>query len=33
MRDYFKTNLKNLDKESIINDPYLKEISNMWKGK
>ena len=33
IRDYFKTNLKNLDKESIINDPYLKEISNMWKGK
>ena len=33
MRDYFKTNLKNLDKESIINDPYLKEINNIWKGK
>ncbi len=33
MRDYFKTNFENLDKESIINDPYLKEISNMWKGK
>lgn len=33
MRDYFKTNLENLDKQSIINDPYLKEISNMWKGK
>lgn len=33
MRDYFKTNFENLDKESIINDPYLKEISNIWKGK
>ena len=33
IRDYFKTNLENLDKQSIINDPYLKEISNMWKGK
>ncbi|MCT7572651.1 NAD-dependent epimerase/dehydratase family protein [Aliarcobacter butzleri] len=33
MRDYFKNNLESLDKESIINDPYLKEINNMWKGK
>lgn len=33
IRDYFKNNLENLDKESIINDPYLKEINNMWKGK
>ena len=33
MRNYFKTNLENLDKESIINDPYLKEINNIWKGK
>ena len=33
MREYFKANLKNLDKESIINDPYLKEINNIWKGK
>ncbi|MFA6740657.1 MAG: NAD-dependent epimerase/dehydratase family protein [Arcobacteraceae bacterium] len=33
MREYFKNNLDNLDKESIINDPYLKEINNMWKGK
>lgn len=33
MRDYFKTNFENLDKESIINDPYLKEINSMWKGK
>jgi GDP-L-fucose synthase len=33
IRDYFKNNLDNLDKESIINDPYLKEINNMWKGK
>ena len=33
MREYFKTNFEKLDKESIINDPYLKEINNMWKGK
>ena len=33
IRDYFKTNLENLDKEFIINDSYLKEINNMWKGK
>lgn len=33
MREYFKANLEKLDKESIINDPYLKEINNMWKGK
>ena len=33
MREYFKVNLERLDKESIINDPYLKEINNIWKGK
>lgn len=33
IRDYFKSNLENLDKESILNDPYLKEINNMWRGK
>jgi GDP-L-fucose synthase len=33
MREYFKTNFEKLDKESIINDPYLNEINNMWKGK
>lgn len=33
MREYFKANLENLDKESIINDPYLKEINNIWKEK
>lgn len=33
MREYFKYNLKNIDKDIIINDPYLKEINNMWKGK
>jgi len=33
MRNYFKANLENLDKESIINDPYLKEINNIWKEK
>jgi len=31
IRDYFKTNLENLDKESIINDPYLKVIDKIWK--
>lgn len=33
MRDYFKKNLKKIDKEGILYDPYLKEINNMWKGK
>ena len=33
MREYFRYNLKNLDKEIIINDPYLKKCENMWKGK
>jgi GDP-L-fucose synthase len=33
MREYFSYNLDNLDKEVIINDPYLKEINNIWKGK
>lgn len=31
MREYFSYNLKNLDKKMIINDPYLKEIENIWK--
>ncbi len=31
MREYFRYNLDSLDKESIINDPYLKAIDNMWK--
>lgn len=33
MRDYFKINIEKIDKDSIFNDPYLKEINNMWKGK
>lgn len=33
MRKYFSDNLEALDKEIIINDPYLKEINNIWKGK
>ncbi len=33
IREYFKVNFENLDKKSIINDNYLKEINNMWKGK
>ena len=31
MKEYFRYNLDSLDKESIINDPYLKAIDNMWK--
>lgn len=33
MREYFINNLENLDNDCIINDPYLKEINNIWKGK
>ena len=33
MREYFRYNLDSLDKETIINDPYIKKIDNMWKGK
>lgn len=33
IRKYFSDNLEALDKEIIINDPYLKEINNIWKGK
>lgn len=31
MREYFSYNLDTLDKKIIINDPYLKEIDNIWK--
>ena len=31
MREYFWRNLDNLDKEIILNDPYLPKIENMWK--
>ena len=31
MREYFSYNFDKLDKEMIINDPYLKKIDNMWK--
>jgi len=31
MREYFRYNLHKLDKETIINDPYLKTVNNMWK--
>ena len=31
MREYFSCNLDNLDKETIINDPYLKECEKIWK--
>lgn len=33
MREYFRYNLDTLDKETILNDPYLKKIDDMWKGK
>ena len=33
MRSYFKKNIEYLDKRTILDDPYLKEIENMWKGK
>ena len=33
MREYFRYNLKNIDKDIIINDPYLKEINKMWEEK
>lgn len=32
MRNYFKNKIEQLDKETILNDPYFKEINNMWKG-
>jgi GDP-L-fucose synthase len=31
MREYFSHNIDNLDKETVINDPYLKEIDKIWK--
>ena len=31
MREYFSYNFDKLDKEMIINDPYLKTIDDMWK--
>ena len=31
MREYFSYNLHKLDKETIINNPYLKKIDDMWK--
>lgn len=31
MRDYFSYNLDKLDKDTIINDPYLKKIDDMWR--
>ncbi|NCO00453.1 MAG: NAD-dependent epimerase/dehydratase family protein [Epsilonproteobacteria bacterium] len=31
MREYFSYNFDKLDKATIINDPYLKKIDNMWK--
>ena len=30
MREYFSYNLDNLDKDMIINDPYLKECEKIW---
>lgn len=31
MREYFSYNFENLDKEIVMNDPYLKKINSMWK--
>lgn len=31
MREHFSYNLSNLDIETIINDPYLRKVNNMWK--
>ena len=31
MREYFRYNIEILDRETIINDPYLKNINIMWK--
>ena len=33
MRCYFQENLENLDIQTIKEDPYLKAIDTMWKGK
>jgi len=31
MRTYFRYNMKNIDKDSIVKDPYLKKIDKIWK--
>ncbi len=33
MREYFRFNLNQLDKETVKDDPYLKAIDNIWEGK
>ena len=33
MRRYFQENLDKLDIQTIKDDPYLKAIDTMWKGK
>lgn len=33
IREYFEKNMTNLDIETIKEDPYLKTIENMWRGK
>ena len=33
MREYFKKHLGNLDIQTVKNDPYLKKINHIWKGK
>jgi GDP-L-fucose synthase len=30
MRNYFNCNLQNLDTDTVLNDPYLKEINKIW---
>ena len=31
MREYFSYNMNKLDKDTIINAPYLKKIDSIWK--
>lgn len=31
IKKYFETNMESLDKETIINDPYLKKCEDIWK--
>ena len=31
IREYFKYNISKIDRDIIINDPYLKKIDNIWK--
>jgi GDP-L-fucose synthase len=33
MRNYFNNHLDKINKEAIMEDPYLKKINTIWKGK